>query len=75
MQRRNEIPIATDFRWHPEKPQFTIGSPWLNFIVHFTPENLVVDAELTLTAKMFATQENRRLAVQFIESIANDLGL
>jgi hypothetical protein len=75
LQRRNEIPIPTELRWHPEKPQFTIGSQWLSFVVHFTPETLVVDAELSLAAKMMATKENRRMAVQFIESIATDLGL
>jgi hypothetical protein len=44
-------------------------------VVHFTPENLVVDAEMSLAAKVLATKENRENAVRFIESIANDLGL
>ena len=43
--------------------------------MHFTGERMVVDAELSLAAKMFATEENRRQAVQFIESVANDLNL
>jgi hypothetical protein len=47
----------------------------LSFLVHFTPDHLVVDAELSLAAKMLATKENREIAVQFIESIVNDLGL
>ena len=58
-----------------EKPQFTIRSEWLSFIVHFTHEDLVVDAELTLAAKMLATRKHREDAVKFIESIADDLGL
>jgi len=62
-------------QWHPEKPQFTIRSKWLSFIVHFTHLDLVVDVELSVTAKMFATEANRKHAVRFIESIANDLGL
>ena len=33
---------------------------------------MVVNAELSLAAKMFATDENRRHAVRFIESVAND---
>ena len=46
-------------------------------LVHraFHPERMVVDAELSLAAKMFATDENRRHAVRFIESVANDLNL
>jgi hypothetical protein len=47
----------------------------LSFVVHFTHELLVVDAELSLAAKLLATKENRETAVRFIESIVNDLGL
>ena len=53
----------------------TIRSQWISFIVHFMPERMMVNAELSLAAKMFATDENRRHAVQFIESVANDLNL
>jgi len=34
-----------------------------------------VDAELSLAARMMASDANRKQAVQFIESIAGDLGL
>jgi hypothetical protein len=74
-RRRDRIPIPTEFRWHPVKPQFTISSKWLSFLVHFTPEQLVVHAELSMTAKVFATKENREHAVRIIEAIADDLGL
>jgi hypothetical protein len=74
-RRRHEIPIATELHWHEEKPQFTIRSKLLSFVVHFTHELMVVDAELTLAAKVLATRENRETAVKFIDSIANDLGL
>jgi hypothetical protein len=57
------------------RPQFTIRSQWLSFIVNFAHPDLVVDVELSLAAKVFATQENRTHAVRFVESIANDLGL
>jgi len=46
-----------------------------DFIVQFTHEQLVVDVELSVAAKLVATKENRKRAVRFIESIANDLGL
>jgi hypothetical protein len=34
-----------------------------------------VDAERSLEVRMFATDENRRRAVRFIESVDNDLNL
>ena len=75
LRRRHEIPLATEIHWHTEKPQFTIRSHLLSFVVDLGQETLVVDAELSLAAKMLATKANRQHAVQFIESIANDLGL
>jgi hypothetical protein len=74
-RRRHEIPIPTELHWHAEAPQFSIRSKWATFDVSLAHARLVVDAELTLAAKMLATKENRQTAVQFIESIANDLGL
>jgi hypothetical protein len=74
-RRRHEIPIPTEFHWHPEKPQFTIRSPWLSLVVQFTTDQMIVDAEYSLAAKMLATKENRQTAVQFIDSIAEDLNL
>jgi hypothetical protein len=75
-RRRHEIPIPTELRWHPSDPRFTIHSSMLSFVVHFTIDNrLVVDAELSMAARMLATVANRRQAVQFIESIAVGLGL
>jgi len=74
-RRRHEIPVAAELLWHREKSQFTIRSEWLSFIVNFTPEDLVVDAELTLAAKMFATRKHREDAVKVIESVADHLGL
>jgi|SRR6516225_3281874 hypothetical protein len=72
---RHQIPVPAEMKWHPEKPQFTIHSKWLSFVVHFTNDDLVVDAELSLTARILATDANRKQAVQLIDTIANDLGL
>jgi len=74
-QRRDQIPMPTELSWNTSKPELTIRSRWISFIVNFTRERMVVDAELSLAAKMFATEENRRHAVDFIESVANDLNL
>ncbi len=67
--------MPAELHWHREKPQFMIRSEWLSFIVHFTPEDLVVDAELSLAAKMLATRRHREDAVKIIESVADNLGL
>jgi hypothetical protein len=74
-RRRNQIPMPAELSWNASKPELTIRSKWISFIVHFTRERMVVDAELSLAAKMFATEENRRHAVHFIDSVANDLNL
>jgi hypothetical protein len=74
-KRRHQIPMPTELHWHESSPRFTIKGPWLSFVVHFTAEVLIVNAELTLAAKLLATEEHRRQAVQFIELMANDLNL
>jgi hypothetical protein len=75
-RRRHEIPIPTEMKWHPTHPQFTIRSSLLSFVVNFTAdERMIVDAELSLAARLMASDANRKQAVQFIESIAVDLGL
>jgi heavy metal translocating P-type ATPase len=73
--RRHEIPMAAELHWHREEPRFTISANGLSFIVHFTAEDLVVDAELSPTGRTFATTRHRDQAVRFIESMASDLGL
>jgi hypothetical protein len=74
-RRRDQIPVQAELSWHIAKPELTIRSPWISFIVQFTTERMVVSAELSLAAKMVATDEHRRHAVRFIESVANDLNL
>lgn len=75
-QRRHQIPIPTEFRWHSTRTEFTIRSTHLSFIVRFTHDHrMIVNAELSLAAKLMATDKNRREAVKFIESIATDVGL
>ena len=75
-KRRHEIPVPTELKWHATHPQFTIRSPLLSFIVNFTADKrMVVDAELSLAARLMASDSNRKQAVQFIESIASDLDL
>jgi hypothetical protein len=74
-RRRKQIPIPTELSWDVAKPELTIRAKWISFVVHFTQKHMVVDAEFSFAAKMFATNENRQHAVRFIESVANDLNL
>jgi hypothetical protein len=74
-RRRGQIPVPAELSWHVAKPELTIRSQWISFVVDFSHERMVVDAELSLAAKMFATDENRRHAVRFIESVADHLNL
>jgi hypothetical protein len=74
-RRRHQIPGPAELHWHQENTRFTIRSRGIAFNVHFTHEDLVVDAELSLAARILATRKNREKAVQFIESVADELGL
>lgn len=74
-RRRREIPVPAELRWDAEGRRCTIDAKWLSFIVSFSREEMVVDAELSLAARMFATDSNRSEAVQFIRSLADELDL
>jgi hypothetical protein len=74
-RRRHELPIPAEFDWHATDPVFTIRSSLLSFIVSFAPERFTVDARMSLAAKMFATEANRKLAIQFFDAIAEELDL
>ncbi len=75
LRRKHEIPVDSELVENRHKPEMTIKTKWLSFVIHFTDETMRVDAELSLAAKMLATQANRQSAVQFIESIATSLDL
>ena len=74
-RRRDQILIPAEMFWSGVKPELTIRSQWISFVVRFTQERMVVDAELSLTAKMLITDQHRRDAVDLIHRVANDLDL
>jgi hypothetical protein len=74
-RRKDQIPVPAELSWHSAKPELTIRAKGMAFVVNFTHDRMVVDAELSLAAKMFATNENRRHAVRIIESVVDDLNL
>jgi hypothetical protein len=74
-RRRDQISVAAELCWSGAKPELIIRSQWISFIVHFTQERMVVDAELSLTAKMFVTDQHRRDAIDLIHNVADDLDL
>lgn len=74
-RRRGQIPVPTELSWNAAKPELTIRATGIAFFVKFAHDRMNVDAELSLAAKMLATDENRRHAVRIIESVATDLNL
>ena len=53
--------MPTELLHNPAKPEMTIKTKWLSFVVHFGKETMRVDAELSLAAKMLATPRIARL--------------
>jgi hypothetical protein len=74
-RRRHEIPIPVRLTWGQGEPSFLIASQWASFLVSFTQNRLIVDAQLSLAAKMLATERNRQSVIDIINSIADDLKL
>ena len=35
-RRRDQIPVPTELSWNVARPELTIRSQWISFIVHFT---------------------------------------
>lgn len=75
LKRRNELPVPTELHWHKTQPQFTLKSQWLSFVGRFQGLKLVVEAELSLAAKMMVTDQHRRDAVRVIDEIVAGLEL
>jgi hypothetical protein len=67
--------IPAQFGWHEEGSVFSVQTPLASFHAWFTSETVRVWAELSLAARLFATESNRRRAVATIEAIADRLGL
>jgi hypothetical protein len=74
-RRRHLIPVAAELHWDPARPELTIRSKWASFLIQFNAESLVVIVDLSLTAKVVATDEHRRRAIQIIEEVADELDL
>jgi len=74
-RRKGEIPFKTRFEWHPDRNGFALKSSWATFQVRFTEGRMVVDAELSFAARIFATDENRALVRDFIDGIVDELHL
>ncbi len=60
---------------HPSKPEMTIKTRWLSFIVQFNKETLTGRRRALAGRQDARHPENRQVAVEFIDSIANDLNL
>src|SRR5262245_5864332 len=73
-RKRHELPLPTELHWHPVEPRFTVASRWASVFASFAPDQLVVDAELTLPARMLITPAHRRDAVRLLDNLLDDLG-
>jgi hypothetical protein len=74
-RRKHEIPIPAKLEWHTTRPELIIRSSWISFLVQFHADHMVVLAELSMAARLFATDENRRRVVQYINALADELNL
>lgn len=74
-ERCRHIHFPTEYGWHEKEPVFTIRSTLATFVATFSAEKVVVSAELSLAARLFATEHNRKHAVEILDSIADRLDL
>lgn len=74
-ERCRHIHFPTECGWHEKEPVFTIKSALATFIATFSADKVVVSAELSLAARLVATEHNRKFAVEIIDSIADRLDL
>jgi hypothetical protein len=74
-RRKREIPIPVRLTWGQGEPSFLLDSQWASFSVSFADERLTVDAQLSLAAKVLATQKNRQSIIKIINNIADELNL
>lgn len=74
-RRKHLIPTPTEFAWDHDRSGFSVRSRWASLFVRFGTDRMVVDADLSLAARMMATDQHRRAAVAFLDGIAADLGL
>jgi hypothetical protein len=74
-RRRDELPVPFDLVWKPGNQSLSIASKWATFLVHFDDGRMVVDAELSLAARVFATQQNRQKLIELISEVADELKL
>ena len=73
--RREQLPLAAEFEWHPVEPVLMVKSKLLPLHVAFDPGRMTVHAKLSLAARMLATEGNRQRAIRLIEEIADELDL
>jgi hypothetical protein len=74
-RRRPEVPVPFELTWKQGKQSLAIASKWFTFLVHFANDRMVVDAELSLAARMFATEQNRKELIALIVEVADELKL
>lgn len=74
-ERCRQLPLATESGWDETGTVFTVKSALATFYATFSPQQLVVSAELSLAARLLATEHNRKHAVALMASVADELDL
>ena len=74
-ERCRHVPVPTEYGWNAQNSVFTVRSSLATFVASFSAEKVVVWAELSLAARLVATDHNRKRAAEIISSIADSLGL
>lgn len=74
-RRRHEIPVPVRLTWGQGEPSFLLASQWASFSVSFAGDRLTVDAQLSLAAKVLATEKNRQSVIAIINNLADELKL
>jgi hypothetical protein len=74
-RRRAELPVPAQIGWHASEPTLEMRSEWISLFVSFAGEQMAIDAEMSMAARLMATPANRRRAVDMIDGIAKELGL
>jgi hypothetical protein len=74
-RRRHQIPVPVRLTWGQGETSFLLASHWASFLVSFAHDRLIVDAQLSLAARLLATEKNRQSVIDIINSIADELKL
>lgn len=72
---RERLPIVSKLAWEEEGKTLALRSKMASLLIRMVEERLIVEAELSLAARMMAKKEHVARATRMVEGLADDLGL